>query len=311
MLGLLRRKKPAAKAEKRADLKLTYEERHGFASIQRWPSKAKVHQAELVGENFLHGIAPSEPFIRRTDGITAFGSCFAGHVSTHLHKLGYRVNAHNWQHSSSDLVRMNELMVHTPALRAQFEWAFLEKPLPDVIIDGKKTDTYAYGDVQAVRKMIQSCSVYIVTLGLSEAWFDHEQGAYLWKFIPRKSLDAARFENRVISYRENVENIQAIIDVVRSTSASAHIIFTLSPIPLLGTFRGMSTTVANSTSKASLRAALDEVLRSANDDKVHYFPSYELINHYIHDPFEEDNRHVSKDSVAKIMQIFEKNYCIG
>lgn len=311
MLGLLRRKKPAAKVEKRADLKLTYEERHGFASIQRWPSKEKVGRQDLVVENFLHGIAPSEPFIRRTDGITAFGSCFAGHVSAHLHGLGYRVNAHNWQHSSSDLVRMNELMVHTPALRAQFEWAFLGKPLPEVIIEGRKTETYAYGDTEAVRKMIQSCSVYIVTLGLSEAWFDNEQGVYLWKFIPRKSLDAARFENKVITYRENVENIRAIIDIVREKSPSADIIFTLSPIPLLGTFRGMSTTVANSASKASLRAALDEVLRSARDERVHYFPSYELINNYIQDPFEDDNRHVTKEAVSQIMGIFEKNYCVG
>lgn len=301
----------APKAEKRADLTLTYEERHGFASIQRWPSKEKVVDPDLITENFLHGIAPAEPFIRRTDGITAFGSCFAGHVSAHLHGLGYRVNAHNWQHSSSDLVRMNELMVHTPSLRAQFEWAFQDKPLPEVIIDGKKTDTYAYGDVAAVRKMIQSCSVYIVTLGLSEAWFDKEQGVYLWKFIPRKSLDTARFENKVITYRENVENIRAIVDIVRETSPSADIIFTLSPIPLLGTFRGMSTTVANSASKASLRAALDEVLRTTVDERVHYFPSYELINNYIRDPFGDDNRHVTKEAVSQIMSIFEKHYCVA
>ena len=48
---------------------------------------------------------------------------------------------------------------------------------------------------------------------------------------------------------------------MRRHNPRAHIVFTLSPVPLNATFRGVSCVSANSVSKAILRVAVDELLR--------------------------------------------------
>ena len=65
---------------------------------------------------------------------------------------------------------------------------------------------------------------------------------------------------------------------------------------------------ANTTSKATLRAALHEFISTVGDPLVNYFPSFELINNYVESPWLDDNRHISQQSVDQIMQIFSRFY---
>ena len=51
---------------------------------------------------------------------------------------------------------------------------------------------------------------------------------------------------------------------------------------------------ANTTSKATLRAALHEFISTVGDPLVNYFPSFELINNYVESPWLDDNRHISQ-----------------
>ena len=88
-------------------------------------------------------------------------------------------------------------------------------------------------------------------------------------------------------------------------------IFTLSPIPLISTFRDQSPITANQISKAILRAALDEFLseefiRARN--RYHYFPSYELAFNLFDNPFQSDNRHVRPEVAATILDAFSAAY---
>ena len=56
--------------------------------------------------------------------------------------------------------------------------------------------------------------------------------------------------------------------VIRKHRPDARIVVTLSPIPLMATFRPVSCMVANSVSKASLRCAIDTVMTEAGDPRL-------------------------------------------
>lgn len=286
-------------------------EKHGFSAIMRWPDKNVLRHQEALDGYFLKGLVPPAPVIRKNHQITAFGSCFAGHVSRYLHERQYKVNAHQWDHNQSDLIRIDEIMVHTPALRAQFEWAFNDKELGQIFIGGVEEKAKTYHGIEDTKKLITSSDVYIITLGLTEAWYDLEQQQYLWKFVPHRRMDAKRFVSKSVPFQENLDNIDAIYRLIKSRRPGSTVIFTLSPIPLLGTYSGKGTVPANAFSKATLRAAIGEFMQTHADDRnLFYFPSYEIVTSYIPDPWEADNRHVTAGTVQQIMQIFHRHFLL-
>ncbi|WP_377893607.1 GSCFA domain-containing protein [Alteromonas sp. R78001] len=288
--------------------KLSVLEKHGFNGLNRWPGNTQLESAEAVSDYFMHGYAPPEPLITKNTKITAFGSCFAGNVSRYLLKKGYQVNAHSWDHNQSDLIRIDEIMVHTPALLAQFEWAFNNKPLGSVFIGSAEEKAQTYHSLEACKQIIKETDFFIITLGLTEAWYDKESEQYLWKFVPNRRLYPTRFESRFVSFSENLENLRRIYNLIKSNVPCAKVLFTLSPIPLLGSYHGKSVVAANTASKATLRAVLHEFLSQKEHADALYFPSYELVNDYIESPWKEDNRHITPDTVETIMSIFDEYY---
>ena len=151
--------------------------------------------------------------------------------------------------------------------------------------------------------------VFIFTLGLSEVWFDNESGEALWRAVPLSLFDPERHVFRQTSVLENAENIRRIIQVIKTKKPSAKIVFTLSPVPLIATFRPIPCPVANAVSKSTLRCALDEVLRTENFSDVFYFPSYEIVVSAGANAFKDDNHHVRPEVIQRIMQYFEQYFC--
>src|SRR6476620_9644810 len=49
-------------------------------------------EVEEIYKHVLKGWVPDQPFITKTDLITAFGSCFAAHLEQHLRGHGYRTS---------------------------------------------------------------------------------------------------------------------------------------------------------------------------------------------------------------------------
>ena len=65
-----------------------------------------------------------------------------------------------------------------------------------------------------------------------------------------------------------------IRNLIRANRPGAKIIVTLSPLPLMATFRPVSCLTASSVSKAILRVAIDQLMRDFSDDPdLFYFPS--------------------------------------
>jgi len=278
------------------------------------PTKAEIEpSAESVDRYIMHGWSPARPFIDKATPITAFGSCFAVYISRFLHKRGYSVfGKHN--NLQSHIIQFGEGMVNTFALLQQFEWALEGKTFPENLwFSQDKEVASVIPELQAeTREIIQNTELFIMTLGLSEIWFDKRTGDALWRAVPAPLFDENIHGFRVSSHQENYDNLVKIVDLIRAAKPSAKIVFTVSPVPLMATFRPVSCLTASSVSKSILRSAVDQLMRDrASDDGLFYFPSYEIVKDYFIDAYQADNRHPKDEIVDFIMRTFERHFCIS
>lgn len=281
-------------------------------TINFTPYSEDFEKADFLQDYLLKGWTPAAPVLTKGMKITAFGSCFAVHITEHLSKIGYDLARD--RDPGIYVSAMGEGLVNTHAILGQFEWAFLNKTQPVELWHGFKAEGYGYDeDIRLrTRAIFSETDFFIITLGLSEVWYDEVSGGVFWRAVPIDSFDPSRHKFRVSTISETKENIHRIYALIREFVPGAKVLFTLSPIPLAATFRPVSCLTANSASKAVLRGALDEVLRERADDlnsRLFYFPSYEIVQELFPDRFQRDGRHPTVGIVPVIMKIFEATYC--
>ena len=260
----------------------------------------------------LDGWLPGAPIIDPSTQVTAFGSCFAQHIGEYLARRHYNVVSKD--ESNAYVVTMGEGIVNTYALRGQFDWAIDGVAPTTELWHDYKAEKFGYDEAvrQTTREIFERTDVFILTLGLSEVWYDEPTGEVFWRAVPRKRYDPARHKFRVTTVAENAENLRAIHASIRKFRPNAHIVLTLSPIPLFATFRPVSCITANSVSKAILRAAIDELYREANDPLLHYWPSYEIVvDAFGPGKWDDDGHHIKRPVLDYIMGLFESVYCTG
>jgi hypothetical protein len=276
------------------------------------PARANLAEPDAFRDYVGKGWLPERPFIDRETYIAAFGSCFAAEVTKYLHKEGYRVFGRDLK-LNAHIVRSGEGIVNTAALRQQFEWAFgYTEPTAGTWHDKEGRLLEARPEEQeATREIFRKTDVFILTLGLSELWYDRKTGDAFWRGIPAADFDPDRHGFRVLGVEENRANLERVREIIRQHRPDAAIVVTLSPVPLVATFRPVSCITANAVSKASLRVAIDEVMRAHPDDRrLFYFPSYEMVTAVVPDPMEDDLRHPRREVVARIMAEFKAAYLI-
>jgi hypothetical protein len=156
---------------------------------------------------------------------------------------------------------------------------------------------------------LQHCAVFIITLGLTEVWFDKEAGLYLniTPSYPLVSGSPDRFVFMVLSAQEIHDDLCELIAEVRSVAPHIKFVITVSPIPLEGTFAPTDIVVSINHSKASLITAAREIAYS--DPDIDYFPSYEMVYMSARDGvWTDDQRHVTPEFVQEIMRHFSESY---
>ena len=265
-----------------------------------------------VEEFVLKGWLPDAPRIDRATRVTAFGSCFAEHISNWFTARNFSVANAKDNPRESYIVSMREGMVNSFVIRQQFEWAWENKVFDEPLWHGYAAEDFGYDeDVRLETKRIfDETDVFILTFGLSEVWYDEVTGNVFWRTIPKDVYDPGRHRFRVSSVEENRDNILAIHDLIRTHRPDAEVIVTLSPIPLIATFRDAGCLTANSVSKATLRVAIDEALRRGGPDSgLYYWPSYELVSDVFHLPYKADRRHLVQEVLDYIMKLFERHWC--
>lgn len=272
---------------------------------------------DFENENFLDsyvfkGWTPNSKMITKDTKVTAFGSCFASNIANHLSTAGYKLS----KDETPDIYisSMGEGLVNTFSLLQQFEWALENKTPTQELWHGYNAEDYGYSDEikEKTKRVFLDTEFFIITLGLSEIWYDEVTGEVFWRAVPQEKVDPGRHKFRVCSLVETKENIQKIYNIIQKHNPNAKLLFTLSPVPLAATFRPVSCLSANSVSKSILRAALDEFYRDNWKDinkKLFYFPSYEIVTELFFQKFKEDNRHPKDEIIEMIMKLFEYYYC--
>jgi GSCFA family len=278
------------------------------------PQAGDYAKDNFLEEYVLKGWMPAAPVLSKGTKITAFGSCFAMHITKHLTARGFDLSRE--RDPDIYISAIGEGLVNTQALLGQLEWALLGTKPPENLWHGFKAEGFGYDeDIQRrTRKIFLETEFFIVTLGLSEVWYDEVTGGVLWRAVPLESFDSSRHKFRVNTIAETKADLECIYMLIRQHVPNAKVLFTLSPIPLAATFRSVSCITANSVSKAILRAALDEMIRDHGQDlnmTLFYLPSYEIAQELFPRRFQQDGRHLATDIVPTIMAIFESVYCEG
>ncbi|GGG42875.1 hypothetical protein GCM10010964_32940 [Caldovatus sediminis] len=276
------------------------------------PERRHIADPIYLERFLLHGWMPSEPLIDKDTCITAFGSCFAANVTKHLSSLGY--NTSRDRAPDVYISRIGEGLVNVYALLGQLEWA-LENIAPHgELWHGYDAETMEVSEEIRIktRDLFLRTDFFIITLGLSEVWYDEPTGGVFWRAIPKHKFDPARHRFRVCSMAETKAALQRMWDLIRKHVPQARLLFTLSPIPLRATFRPIGCITASSASKAILRAAVDEFMRDNQadvNDRLFYFPSFEIVTELFYNRFGLDDRHPPAYVLNVVMRTFEAVYC--
>ncbi len=279
------------------------------------PTRKNLRTVEDVVNYVLRGWLPDRPIISPETRIAAFGSCFAEEISKWLAQRDFSIlTRKDGAYANAYVVRFGEGMVNTFALRQQFEWAFESRRFEGELWHGYDARAFGYDEEvrAATRSVFDQTDLFVITLGLSEVWYDEITGGVFWRAVPRDKYDPTRHKFRVSSVEENRDNIRAIYNLIRTYRPEAKVVFTLSPIPLVATFRPASSITANSVSKAILRAALDDVLREVQHERhAFYWPSYEIVMDLFDRRWLRDRRHVRPEILAFVMTLFEAHWCLS
>ena len=272
------------------------------------------------------------PFrIGQTAAIATAGSCFAQHISRVLDESGYRYLVTETQGAGAGVFPARFGNIYTPRQLLQtFErayatfrpvdqaWrrddgAFVDPFRPRIDFEGfasaEAVEAARAGHLAAVREMFEACSVFIFTLGLTEAWVSTRDGA-VFPLAPGvaggEPGEGYAFHN--LTVEEMVADLRAFVRKLRVVNPTVSLILTVSPVPLVATYEPRHVLVSTTYSKAALRVAADVV--AGSEPGVCYFPAYEIITgpqtrgRY----FAEDLRTITAEGVSRVMDVFARTF---
>lgn len=273
--------------------------------------------------------------IAPSDTVYAIGSCFARNVEKAMAEAGLRVLSREFdlgeigESINEGANFFNKYSIHS--ILNEVRWALERDSFPGADLlyamgGGRHIDAqlgmarldFDIDTILAFRHRyldalseVRNADVIVLTLGYVETWFDRKLGLYLNIAPPFQAIRAepTRFEFRVLSYRDVLAGLEELYALLlRHRTRPLKMLVTVSPVPLLATFRDMDVLVANAYSKSVQRAALDEFVQGKPG--VDYFPSYEFVT--LSNPSVawsgHDYRHVSQNVINRIMDNVMRNY---
>jgi thioredoxin-like negative regulator of GroEL len=232
--------------------------------------------------------------------IFTIGSCFARNVERVLMRRGFDVvtSLLAWPDRSIDTLGNGVLNNYGVAsIENEFRWALdpdhpfdadkhLLEAAPGRYVDphlpvrpAPRERIMSYREaITDVTRRVTECRVVIMTLGLSELWFDVQTATYLNRAPQRMQVarDPGRFELHLLDFAETMRSLEGALALLRKyCRPDQRILMTISPVPLGTTHVDDDVLVVNSYSKSVLRAAAAHI--AAAHDNVDYFPSYESV----------------------------------
>ncbi|HTT98315.1 MAG TPA: GSCFA domain-containing protein [Rhizomicrobium sp.] len=271
------------------------------------------------------------------DRIATAGSCFAQHVANHLRKNGFSVMDEEPPPSvlSDEVAKSFGYKIYS----ARYGNIYTVRQLLQLARDAV-TGTVDEGEVWekggryydalrpniepqgfesvaevmalrrqhliAVKKLFAEMTVFIFTLGLTEAWVDKRTGR-VYPTAPGTiagTYDPEIHEFHNFSVGEIYEDFVEFGRLLRESNPNCRMLLTVSPVPLTATASPEHVLLATTYSKSVLRAVAGEL--SKKFKRIDYFPSYEIIaSPWSKGFFYEPNmREVSPAGVGAVMRVF-------
>ena len=260
--------------------------------------------------------------ISKADQLMTAGSCFAQHIGNALSAHGFQLidaepppsELPHWKRKEYGygLYSARYGNIYTTLQLLQLAREALGVRPPDFISwerDGRFIDALrpaiepsgfrSVSELKAHRehhlRRVQHCllrmDVLIFTLGLTEAWRHRPSGRVLpvapGVLAPEECLDNYEFVN--FGYRDNLKYLKRFLRLVekhRRGRNPLRVVLTVSPVPITATASDRHVLVANTYSKAVLRAVVEELYLTIPG--LDYVPSFELVtnpkqvaNHYL------------------------------
>ncbi|MBK1706875.1 GSCFA domain-containing protein [Halochromatium glycolicum] len=269
-----------------------------------------------------HLLPDPTPLFDKNTPIGSMGSCFAREIKSHLQESGYNYVHYGEGPRAAHGSAPWERVYNTACIRQEVERAFgLFDPDPVADSEGRMHDLHRMKTVfnsseeatatiaqykQQARAALMDSDVFIITLGLSEVWYDQKTNRVFAQVPPKSAYVAERHAFRLLTPDENVVNVRTAIELLRQHNPHVQVILTVSPVPLRATFFNRSVVVSNHVSKSTLLYTAHAITQEL--DGVHYFPSYEITHHLVEEPFDWDSRHVTKAAVDMIMDLFHRTF---
>jgi hypothetical protein len=272
--------------------------------------------------------------LRRGDRVMSAGSCFAANIVPYLEKSGFpyvrteqrhpllRAPAENLGYDNFSAAYGNlytARQLRQLLQRALGYWApredSWEDPADGTLIDpfrpglryrARSRDEHALltrQHLDCVRRAFEEATVFVFTLGLTEAWVSRQDGA-VFPACPGTvggEFDAGRHAFHNFTVGEVVADMAEFIADVRRINPALRIVLTVSPVPLVATATDGHVLTSTIYSKSVLRVAAEDIVRNHRD--ALYFPAYEIVT----GPqaperfFEADRRNVSREAVDTVM----------
>ncbi len=304
----------------------------GDHQVRYWPNNPKVLQdkweayVDIYEANFN---LKQNRFINKKTVLASAGSCFAKNISLQLQHWNYNykieMKAPEYANNSLDLApdpaRCGNIY-NSSSMKYMLARAFGEWDPEKVILwqypkvfeafrsysDSVTADQYFNYEWKeynkALNRTMKNCEVFILTLGNTEVWTFSDTGEPL-SLTPKKNCDLSLMKLK----NQTVEDVLADLDdfykIFKKHNPKVKIIATVSPVPLNATFnKDKHVVVANSLSKSTIRVALEYFCNKHKED-VFYFPALEIITYGCKTPWKPDMRHVSNQSIAKVMRAFQ------
>jgi len=277
-------------------------------------------------------------FITKETAIGSAGSCFALRIAHQLQAWGYNYVIE--EDDAPEGLTIQELVNSTyrmaparfgtlfnlPTIRQVIERGFGEWNAPKIISADdsrifdpfRRVKAHYYNDetyeldyakhTQLLNKALLRCDVFIITLGLTEAWYFAHSNDYVC--IQPYRIDPILLRRKNLTVEENINELEKIFQVYKKYKPSIKFIISVSPVPLNKTFNENEHVVAATAfSKAKLRVAAQEFVEKHREDAF-YFPSFETVMYGCKTPWEEDKRHVSPEAIKRVMELFQKQFLV-
>lgn len=263
-----------------------------------WPARGS--EQNRVEPFALPGFEPSFS-IEPGEKIFTIGSCFARNVENALIDRGFEIPSRDALRADPEFAAIGPNILNNygvPSIYNEVMWGlglkeFVQEENFFPMGEDKYVDIHLNQSLRpaslrtvatrraAIRQAysrIRECKVVVITLGLTECWYDTRTGMYV-NTPPRRKLIRDfpdRFELHVLKLSETMEFLTKTIEAIRTHGRpDVRVIVTVSPVPLTATHRSVDVMVANMYSKSVLRVAAEEVV--AAYDFVDYFPSFESV----------------------------------